>query len=426
MDEEKFIPKNIAIIFFVVGVVGFLTGVIYFLSREYFRKNNIVIDDVIYASSGDVFLETSGEIEIIPIAEDKIAGKYNHDEYQEKLEKIAKKYKAVGVSVATFENGKVIDDFCYGSAVKNLTPMSRDTKIRIASLSKIYVGLATMISVQEGIIDLDEDIGTYLGIDVKTKASGDVITPRVLLTHTSSLYDSQNISHTYYDSMINRLKNGTAVRSIVSGNINNYMYNNYGIDVLGMVVEIANNKTLDEILTEKIYEHLEIDAAFYAGDVKDVDNIASTYYPNGEIGRSNKTMINWHRKNPGQVGWGFAGGITTSAYDLAKIIALISNDGVYEGVRYLEPEIIDNLEYHEGNEVLDRWQCQPLFYDVDKYGQAEIYFHTGSAFGVYSLAAYNPETKYGVAIVTTGASSKFIIDDIAQLLFNIEIKDESE
>ena len=38
----------------------------------------------------------------------------------------------------------------------------------------------------------------------------------------------------------------------------------------------------------------------------------------------------------------------------------------------------------------------PLRLRFDIYGRDRLYYHTGSAYGVYSLMTYNPETKNGV------------------------------
>ena len=35
-------------------------------------------------------------------------------------------------------------------------------------------------------------------------------------------------------------------------------------------------------------------------------------------------------------------------------------------------------------------------------GQEVLYYHTGSAYGVFSLMTYNPETGNGVVVITTG------------------------
>jgi len=404
---------NICIILLIMFVIAFVSATLFLNDKESSIETIAPIHENVE--------EEGVEPEAIVMEDTSIEGKYSHDVYQEKIDKVAKEYGAKGVSVALIENGKVIDTFSYGSAIKGELPMTEDTKVRIASISKVFLGIATMISVEEGTMSLDEDIGTYWGFKIGTHASGDVITPRAILTHTSSLQDTEDVSATYYNAMANRLK-GSGIRSFVSGNIKNYYYNNYAMDVLGMTIELANNKNLDDILSERIYDTLGIDAAFYAGDIEDTANIATIYQADGSVGMSASRMKNWHSRKPGSVGWGFAGGVTISAKDLGKMVALISNDGVYDGTRYLSEDSIKNLEYHEGNDIGEYWQCQPLFYEQDKYGQEEFYYHTGSAYGVFSLIGYNPVTKQGIAVLTTGASSRGDVrGDIAEMLLNIEV-----
>lgn len=365
--------------------------------------------------------ENVEEDKIIVENDMSIEGKYNHDEYQEKIDKVAKEYGAVGVSVALIEDGKVIDTFSYGNAIKGKLKMSEDTKVRAASVSKVLLGIATMISVENGKISLDEDIGTYWGFKIGTHVKGDKITARSLLTHTSSLYDSEETSDTYYNAMVNRLK-GSGIKYLISGDIKNHYYNNYAMDVLGMTIELANNKKVDDILSERIYNDLGIDAAFYSGDLKNTSNIATIYQSDGSIGLDANRIKKWYSGKPGSVGWGFAGGATISVKDLGKIVALISNGGMYDGKSYLSDVSINNLEYHEGNDTGKYWQCQPLFYETDKYGQEEFYYHDGSAYGVLSLIGYNPVTKQGIAVLTTGASKENdICGDIAEILLNIKV-----
>ena len=361
----KTIIKKLMVIIFIVLIIAYVIVTIS-LKKEEKETINEVNSTNNENIENEILEELEKEEEYVGIE-----GKYEHDEYQQKINDISKKYGAVGVSVALFENGKVIDTFTYGDAIKGKLPMTDETKIRIASLSKIFVGLATMISVENGTMSLDEDIGTYWGIDVKTKASGDVITPRSILTHTSSIIATDNVSATYYNSMMQRLKSGTGIRNIVSGSIKNYSYNNYAIDVLGITVELANNKRLDDILGEYLYEKLGVDAAFYAGDLKDKSNVATIYRSDGSVGRTSASITSHNSEEPGAKGFGFAGGVTISVKDLGKIIALIANNGVYEDTRYLSEDIIANLEYHENNEMEDKWQCQPLFYKPNMYNQED-------------------------------------------------------
>ncbi len=378
-------------------------------------------DDADGAGGSDEEVDPSGTDKATELVTDE------HKELQEQINTIARRYGAVGLSVAYIENGTVADTFAYGYATRDTTPMTAETKIRVASLSKILVGIATMLSCENGIMSLDGDISDYWGFTMGTSASGDVITPRSLLTHTSSLSYSDSEYNSTYEGMSSRLKSGSGIRGIKSGNIANWSYSNYGFHVLGCTVELANNMELDDILDEYLFDPLEIDASFYSGDVENTDLVATIYQSDGSVGRSRNTSLSIKSDGvPGSYGYNFSGGLTISAYDMGKIIALLANDGVYNGQRYLAASVVENLEYHEGNKTSSGfWQCQPLRYKTNAYGQDELYYHTGSNYGVYNLACYNPESGCGVVVLTSGASATTdsegiyaVCGSIANLLLN--------
>ena len=50
------------------------------------------------------------------------------------------------------------------------------------------------------------------------------------------------------------------------------------------------------------------------------------------------------------------------------------------------------------------YQALPMRYWPELYGREGIYFHTGSAYGVFNAATYDPVTRDGVVVLTSGAS----------------------
>ncbi|MBP3256129.1 MAG: beta-lactamase family protein [Clostridia bacterium] len=441
-SKLKKISGNIVIIIIelmiIITLIVLIVEIYFFLlkteeektAKHTFIENNISNNNITKNTIDENIINENiieePENKVITVELTSAEGMYDHDAYQAQIEKIARKYGATGVSVAFFDEGKVIDTFLYGYAIKGRQEMTDDTKVRIASISKIFVGLATMFSCEKRTMDLDEDIGTYWNCNIRTSSSNDVITPRSILTHTSSISDTEDLSATFYSNMLYRLRSGSGIRNRISGDINNYYYNNYAMDVLGMTVELANGETLDTILNEGLYSKLGIDAAFFAGDLEDNSNVATLYQADGSIGFDSSRLCAQHEGAPGSKGWAFSGGVTISAKDLGKVMATIANDGVYEGQRYISQKCIEELEYHKNNNLDKFWQCQPLCYQGDMYDQGEFYYHTGSAYGVYNLVGYNPNTKQGVAILTTGANGSkdeedvyCICSDIAELLLNI-------
>lgn len=82
-------------------------------------------------------------------------------------------------------------------------------------------------------------------------------------------------------------------------------------------------------------------------------------------------------------------------------------EGRYQETRLLTEESVADMEMPRFTVDLAEYssfdQCLILRRQEDVLGQEVLYYHTGSAYGVYSLMTYNPETKNGVVVITTGA-----------------------
>lgn len=343
----------------------------------------------------------------LPIrSRDSVASK-NQQTIQAIVDAAGQKYGAAGLQVAVIENGVVTGTYAYGWATKNTDPMTPDHKIRIASISKVAVGITAQLLREDGIVDLDGDISQYWDCQVKNPKYPLIpITIRGMLTHTSSIVNAGDSTSRAYSSVRNKLQ-GSGYSSAVPGDIGYWAYNNYAFSVLGMTLELAAQRTVDDILQEKLYIPMDIDAAFGSGDIKGTDLLATIYRGNGEVGRSVEAAKQLHSTTtPGGNGVYFAGGMTTSVSDLGKLIALLANNGMYEGVQLLSPDSVAEMEtYMEPQVPGGSYQAHPMRYWPDLYGRKGIFFHTGSAYGVFNAATYDPETGDGVVVLTTGASS---------------------
>ena len=70
-------------------------------------------------------------------------------------------------------------------------PVTPATKFRVASISKLVTALGAMQLVEQGKLELDADVGKYLGFALRNPSYPKrPITARMLLSHTSSLRDA--------------------------------------------------------------------------------------------------------------------------------------------------------------------------------------------------------------------------------------------
>ena len=105
----------------------------------------------------------------------------------EALDTVMENYSAAGVTVATVELGQLSQAGAWGWAVKNEREMTPDTKIRIASISKVVIAMCAMAMAEDGLIDLDAPISDYWGKEAVNPYSKSQPTVQDLMTHTSSL-----------------------------------------------------------------------------------------------------------------------------------------------------------------------------------------------------------------------------------------------
>lgn len=324
------------------------------------------------------------------------------------VEEAAEHHRAVGVQAAVIEDGAVTAQAAWGWATLNSDPMTTDHKLRVASLTKVVVGMCAMLLSEDGTVTLDAPIGTWWDTTSVNPWYPDTpVTIDTLLTHTSSLAASDSLSAR------SRISGG-GYRAVEPGDPAGWAYNNYGFAVLGMTLELAADTSLDYMLAEGLLDPLGIDAAFEGGSVDNTDLLATLYYYGGSLARSTSEQRSYTLDYaPGHKGNFFDGGFTCSAGDLAKLAAVLANDGAYEGQVLLSPESVAWMETPLDTPVSDGrstfLQCRPLRYQEELYGRDGLYYHTGSAYGQYALLSYDPDTGDGVVVLTSGADG--VVDE---------------
>ena len=336
----------------------------------------------------------------LSLPEDGPAGRspQNHEAIGGAIAAAARRHGAVGVQVAVIEGGAVTDAYHYGWAVKDKIPMTDRHKLRTASLSKVAVGLSAALLAEEGVVDYDADVGQYWGV-----RTWKPVTIRSMLTHTSTLLNSESIAWDY-DGVKAQLAGASGYGRGTPGNIKNWSYNNHAFGILGQTLELAAGRYLDDVLKDRLLTALGADCAFAAGELEEPELI-TPLYRTASLGRSAASVRSVrHWSAPGASGRQFAGGFTSSALDMAKLTALLAGDGCFEGVRLMDAASVERMESHGGTGLPGgTYQALPMRLRFGAYGRERLYYHTGSAYGVYNLLSYDPSTGDGVVVLTMGA-----------------------
>lgn len=320
---------------------------------------------------------------------------FSYDDPEAYLESTASAFGAAGIQVALIREGIAADTFNYGYAVKGSVPMASDTKLRVASISKVVVAMNAMRMQEQNVVNVDSGIGAYWG-----KNPYKAVTLKSLFSHTSTLKDLGYSSTK--DGTLAQLTSSSSYNSGTVGSSSVWAYNNYGVGVAGTTLELASGQVLDNYADTHFFKPLGIEASWHPGSLP--GSVAELYRYGGDVART----VAQQRANsiPASVGVStayYAGGLTISAKDTAKLFAVLANDGFYAGNQYLSPTSVAAMEkklFSAGS----FYQCMPLRCKDGLYGQGTLYYHTGNAYGMLALASYNPSTRNGVVVITTGAA----------------------
>ncbi len=377
---------------------------------------------------------------------------------QTAVDSAAEKYHAMGIQVAVVENGVLCACFSGGWATRPVGAdytdarevkalvlaedggevltevsykgrgdlMTDDHKMRCASLSKVVLGMAAVSLAEDKVVGLDESVGTYWGCSVNnSRYPDDPICIDNILSHTSSIVMAGEDGPYDRASVRRILSSGST--GAKPGDISSWAYNNFAFGALGMTLELASNQMIDEVLNERFFDLLDIDAAFRPASIQAQDKLV-TLYRGSAVERTIDRHLRIGRLSttPGSYGGLFSGGLTISARDLAKLVCVLAGDGRYEGLRLLSEDSVAYMEESVGVTQDGFQQCHPLRSQSGMYGRERLYYHTGSAWGAYNCMSYDPDTGDGVVVLTSGAGSRedaygvyAVCGDVSQVVYDI-------
>ena len=210
-----------------------------------------------------------------------------------------------------------------------------DTIFDLASVSKLFTSLVAVQLIEEGALDLDEPVATYLP-DFAANGKQDIAV-RHLLTHTSGLVAWLPLwSAPDYDSRIRAVMNATPTHA--PDGI--YRYSDLNLITLGLIVEELRGAPLDQVVAERITGPLGmVDTGYSPSNQQRTAATEFQAIPNrgivwGEVHDENAWSLN-----------GVAGhaGVFSTTRDLAILSQALLNGGTYQGNRILSEESVDLL-----------------------------------------------------------------------------------
>ncbi len=350
------------------------------------------------------------------------------DDKTNKLEKIAKQHEVVGMGLFVINGNKKFKHQYGLRNLKDSLPVTEKTLFRIASISKTVTAIAVMQLVEKGQIDLDADINNYQKKRVKHKYFPNrIITPRMLLSHTSSIYDGKD-----YKMFLTRMYNSDFVPPVSEllteessiwinkepGTYFTYCNLNYGI--LATIIENVSGERFDKYVEKHILKPLNIGGRYNISQIKEKSQISILYRgtePQADNFESSYPVEREYSVGINGLYYSPQGGLRISVNDLTKILQVFMNKGSYEGAQILRSKTIEEMEkIYWKNNGLNGDTNHNLFLSwglgLQKTTQTKdgdfimpgLSFtgHIGDAYGLIADMYYNREKNIGFVFISNG------------------------
>src|SRR6185503_13100016 len=302
-------------------------------------------------------------------------------------------------SVTIIEDGKVVFSKGYGVAdVAAKTAVNTDTVFRAGSISKSIVGIAVMMLVEEGKLDLNAklaDLAPDIRFDNPWEAT-DPVRLVHMLEHTTGFNDIG--FHHYplagdvplaqavqmYGPYRSRWKPGTYAQ-----------YSNAPPVIVGYLVEKASGMRWADFTRTRIFEPLGMTSAHWTLTPDIARRMSKSY--SGANASNEEPYVDIVGKP--------AGSLDVTPSDLAKLALFLINRGNVNGMQLLKPESVARIE--TTTTTIASQHGLTTGYGLGNFGRAgeKAVFrgHDGGIDGFVSSYIYNAEHKAGaVMMVNSG------------------------
>jgi len=325
------------------------------------------------------------------------------------VKRVMDAFEVPGIALAIVKDGAVV--LAKGYGVRRLgeaAPVDAHTRFGIASNTKAFTATALALLVEEGRLEWDAPVITYLPwFRMWDPWVTREITVRDLLVHRSGLglgegdllgWPPSTRTREEIVQRIRWLRPATSFRST-------YAYDNVLYHVAALVIEAVSGQTWEEFVSSRIVGRLGMsDTRVSRASTREGGNVAT---PHARVDGVVRPVEPFDATNTNA-----SGGVNSTATDMAKwLIVHLDSGRLADGSRLFAPRVTRELwspvtpmpigRPAPGLEPLATdYRGYALAFVVQEYRGHKLVTHTGSLPGYVSRVAMIPDQRLGVAVLT--------------------------
>ena len=309
------------------------------------------------------------------------------------------KYKIPSAQIGVLYDGQITDLAVGISDITTKEPATVETIYQCGSMTKAWTAVTFMQLIDEGKVDLDEPVRTYLP-DFKV-ADPDVsarVTPRHLLNHTNGIeedFGNPGEDDDVYERMIKNIANAQQVFPL--GYTHGYSAA-LGYAILARIMEVVDDRRWDEIMKVRLFDRMglastgtwreQVDRAAKGHIIRSLDE-GPLPSPMAFLPRS---------YSPG-------GNISSTAREVLMMAQLFLNEGMTtDGKRIISAAAIREM-MQSRVPIPDPYMFGPwwaLGLIVCDWSGEIAYAHDGSTIGQNARLRILPDSNIAISMMTNG------------------------
>jgi CubicO group peptidase (beta-lactamase class C family) len=307
----------------------------------------------------------------------------------------------VGAAVSVVKDGRLFfaKGYGYGDLEHKVPVDPKRTSFKIGSVTKLFTWTAVMQLAEQGKLNLDVDINTYLDFHIPDTYQ-QPITLKHLMTHTAGFEDLHMDMVTLSEE--DNTPQGTWLASHIPARVRPpgeaAAYSNYGAALAGYIVARVSGETYSQYIQEHIFNPLSMKSSTVQGltpsDWRARESVGYTY--------KNGTFQVFPRLY-GPADLFPIGAIDASVTDIARFMIAHLQDGNYSDADITEAHIMEETTARQMHSTLFTLDSRLMgttygFFDFSDNGQRTI-GHSGEAEPMESLLLLLPDQNLGIFVV---------------------------
>lgn len=230
-------------------------------------------------------------------------------------------------------------------------PVNEHTIFRLASMTKPITAIAVMMLDEDGELDIHDSLGKYIPEYAGTDKEDIQILH--LLNHTCGLgmimcpgmQQATDLSNAEHDRLADRVARWKdLIPDFPAGTATGYS-NCVGFDIAGRIVEIVSGMELDHFFKEKIFRPLDISDITFTLNEEQASRRSICFHGEMPEGASVDSPVDTDIYIDASIAGYFSGaaGLFGTAADYDRVVQMLANGGIYNGVRLLKEETVRQM-----------------------------------------------------------------------------------